>query len=198
MYYDTVSTHSRPKAAAPRFHQNLCLDMVSTHSRPKAAALIRILLSVFCKRFNTQPPEGGCVMRRLICKRCGRFNTQPPEGGCAKGVGENSGCLVSTHSRPKAAACEKCLRWRWIISFNTQPPEGGCSPDVMAESWLYCFNTQPPEGGCAACSLVRSLGALFQHTAARRRLLPLAKRLPIQALKPVIRQRCRKRQWGQV
>ena len=78
--------------------------------------------------------------------------------------------MVSTHSRPKAAAA-KCspnpiplslfqhtaARRRLPATtqecscragFNTQPPEGGC--------WQFCpgpasgqgFNTQPPEGGC--------------------------------------------------
>ena len=34
--------------------------------------------------------------------------------------------LVSTHSRPKAAACDRIEKAWGIHSFNTQPPEGGC------------------------------------------------------------------------
>ena len=34
---------------------------------------------------------------------------------------------VSTHSRPKAAAYQKCPDNSRTHSFNTQPPEGGCS-----------------------------------------------------------------------
>ena len=33
-----------------------------------------------------------------------------------------------------------------------------------------CFNTQPPEGGCLTHNIDSSMEALFQHTAARRRL----------------------------
>ncbi|EGV37192.1 hypothetical protein l11_12950 [Neisseria weaveri LMG 5135] len=33
------------------------------------------------------------------------------------------------------------------------------------------FNTQPPEGGCIAVGLASEAFMLFQHTAARRRLL---------------------------
>ena len=34
-----------------------------------------------------------------------------------------------------------------------------------------CFNTQPPEGGCPTRVQMRWVGSVFQHTAARRRLL---------------------------
>ena len=77
--------------------------------------------------FNTQPPEGGCQPCSLICSSSDCFNTQPPEGGCTKtyaaraerrmfqhtaarrrlhgaGIVRREGALVSTHSRPKAAA----------------------------------------------------------------------------------------------
>ena len=34
--------------------------------------------------------------------------------------------IVSTHSRPKAAAHYQYGLSRWFFCFNTQPPEGGC------------------------------------------------------------------------
>ena len=124
---DTVSTHSRPKAAGShkqhrrqptRLFQHTAarrrLDSenafgegefgVSTHSRPKAAG------AAWCS-FN---------------RRTGSFNTQPPEGGWVEKYKGIPPYKVSTHSRPKAAGpwigvwprcCCKC--------FNTQPPEGG-------------------------------------------------------------------------
>ena len=56
---------------------------------------------------------------------------------------------VSTHSRPKAAG----------------------AVNVFAVILSPCFNTQPPEGGwrCFISSLTDV--TLFQHTAARRRLV---------------------------
>ena len=79
--------------------------------------------------------------------------------------------LVSTHSRPKAAAIQNFPQLQAIYGFNTQPPEGGCPvnpyrgelnfsvsthsrPKAAASHLarlalhLSCFNTQPPEGGC--------------------------------------------------
>ena len=77
------------------------------------------------------------------------FNTQPPEGGCAANAPGFKAGIVSTHSRPKAAA------W-W----------GGLAPAPLPTG----FNTQPPEGGCMPGDSVMFVDARFQHTAARRRL----------------------------
>ena len=79
--------------------------------------------------------------------------------------------VVSTHSRPKAAANVKSITIRKWPGFNTQPPEGGClcfhrlqvstllfqhtaarrrlpKRNSGADDGTRCFNTQPPEGGC--------------------------------------------------
>ena len=56
-------------------------------------------------RFNTQPPEGGCHARHQLQHGAHQgFNTQPPEGGCHRGIALRLVSVVSTHSRPKAAA----------------------------------------------------------------------------------------------
>ena len=77
--------------------------------------------------------------------------------------------------------------------FNTQPPEGGWKFPVVSLSCTLSFNTQPPEDGwnghvyrqfekvgvsthsrpkTAGLLLERfSCGRMFQHTAARRRLV---------------------------
>ena len=146
--------------------------------------------------FNTQPPEGGCTGKtpKQRSKRC--FNTQPPEGGCptlrlmgqglvrfqhtaarrrlpANGGTDYAIKMVSTHSRPKAAARRPNRIAFKHDRFNTQPPEGGCMSffvvivfylvfqhtaarrrlPAATQGFLHyiaCFNTQPPEGGCAA------------------------------------------------
>ena len=57
---------------------------VSTHSRPKAAAGACPPARCPAPCFNTQPPEGGCQPLG-VCASARRhgFNTPPPEGGCA-------------------------------------------------------------------------------------------------------------------
>ena len=55
----TVSTHSRPKAAGGAFETLTTAGSVSTHSRPKAAGLSIIPDAMRRFGFNTQPPEGG-------------------------------------------------------------------------------------------------------------------------------------------
>ena len=81
-----------------------CCTSVSTHSRPKAAAnqVLNQALKTAC--FNTQPPEGGCRGREPCSGKKGGFNTQPPEGGCDHSSLRGAHFFVSTHSRPKAAA----------------------------------------------------------------------------------------------
>ena len=77
------------------------------------------------------------------------FNTQPPEGGCGRRADEiNDHEFVSTHSRPKAAA----------YTF-----EGGG----------HFFSVSTHSRPKAAAQLQGGLpvrDAVFQHTAARRRL----------------------------
>ena len=99
--------------------------------------------------FNTQPPEGGCAHRRMCRKTEWLFQhtaarRRLPE--IALFVKDNrlfqhtaarrrlpkerlgGVCVenVSTHSRPKAAACFRGHANFGKSCFNTQPPEGGC------------------------------------------------------------------------
>ena len=120
--------------------------------------------------FNTQPPEGGWSAQTFFPAAYFCFNTQPPEGGWRHPIG---------HRRRRRG-------------FNTQPPEGDCWSWAKKSLLLFCFNTQPPEGDCgyggvvppvrrvsthsrpkatAVRAVVRGMVVLFQHTAARRRLL---------------------------
>ena len=56
-------------------------------------------------------------------------------------------CIVSTHSRLKAAGWILSMRTEKDTSFNTQPPEGGWAILPITKCCMICFNTQPPEGG---------------------------------------------------
>ena len=64
-------------------------------------------------------------------------------------LGFVEGCSVSTHSRPKAAG----------------------NIDDCGFSITNGFNTQPPEGGWPLTNSTARVPVLFQHTAARRRLV---------------------------
>ena len=60
---------------------------------------------------------------------------------------------------------------RLIICFNTQPPEGGWVAGRHKIAETHSFNTQPPEGGWASMPICSAMSSMFQHTAARRRLV---------------------------
>ncbi len=145
-----VSTHSRPKAAGPCAFQTTNNDLMFQHT----AARRRLecpqrQLRKFPLRFNTQPPEGGWIRQTpQTCLMFG-FNTQPPEGGWP--------FLPTYHKR--------------VSCFNTQPPEGGWRCARRGGNLYGRFNTQPPEGGWTNSPPISSNAELFQHTAARRRLV---------------------------
>ena len=125
-------------------------ERVSTHSRPKAAAASWYWSSWPTKRFNSQPPEGGCLKLCVPFVPSPGFNSQPPEGGCQRASASSPHLrrfqltaarrrlrfaqhicagpfVVSTHSRPKAAASFTGRAELASQRFNSQPPEGGCS-----------------------------------------------------------------------
>ena len=122
---------------------------VSTHSRPKAAAITAANSAGARRRFNSQPPEGGCIASTSVILRVSMFQLTAARRrlllNCSDGGME---MIVSTHSRPKAAAHDNLLSKHIADGFNSQPPEGGCSvlPPALAAS------------------------VPFQLTAARRRL----------------------------
>ena len=77
------------------------------------------------------------------------FNTQPPEGGCIYSLAMYSiNNIVSTHSRPKAAAND-----RETVANDREFQHTAARRRLLSKSTdgiaiTICFNTQPPEGGC--------------------------------------------------
>ena len=122
--------------------------------------------------FNTQPPEGGWLISSTVHRGVFGFQHTAARrrlGTTKRLVAED--ISVSTHSRPKAAGRKKKLAIEKNRGFNTQPPEGGWFPSKCSGSDGCCFNTQPPEGGWVEKCLPGEWVSLFQHTAARRRLV---------------------------
>ena len=127
--------------------QNLPSHTVSTHSRPKAAE-IRFAFFKFPTEF-----QHTAARRRLPGRPRGRLDTRAFQHTAARrrlkellgtdnlhGVFQHTAArrrlplrggvmyanvMVSTHSRPKAAANLNCCVIFYSFSFNTQPPEGG-------------------------------------------------------------------------
>ena len=142
--------------------------------------------------FNTQPPEGGCLKyltdnnsewafqhtaaRRRLLRHwmpptpLHRFNTQPPEGGCPDGLFIKLTSDVSTHSRPKAAAVILAIwRCRLDVSTHSRPKAAAAWDAAKTRQEVVSTHSRPK---AAAMSYTDALLAtLFQHTAARRRLL---------------------------
>ena len=167
---NSVSTHSRPKAAETTLQTAMMAFTVSTHSRPKAAGNRRRTLARTVARFNTQPPEGGCCWRAGVYSLHSSFNTQPPEGGWQQQIYQCRPCLVSTHSRPKAAGqflkalyrCYKC------VSTHSRPKAAAKIKDIGKQTCLFQHTAARRRLGIHKIPIRHDLK--FQHTAARRRL----------------------------
>ena len=145
--------------------------MVSTHSRPKAAGSGGHLYGKVVDSFNTQPPEGGwpafptsvlptwsfqhtAARRRLESTSpssmvpCIVSTHSRPKAAGRVGSKDATKALVSTHSRPKAAgsnafSIDCCIS----VSTHSRPKAAGPKDGCVGYSDTVCFNTQPPEGG---------------------------------------------------
>ena len=115
---------------------------VSTHSRPKAAATPpKYFLSDRAHGFNTQPPEGGCLCAQPAQITAACFNTQPPEGGCQEN-GANLWAASCFNTQPPEGGCGNGGKFLVSINgFNTQPPEGGCPCTTLSPQLLLHVST---------------------------------------------------------
>ena len=121
---------------------------VSTHSRPKAA--------------GSKPDS---VTFWMYC-----FNTQPPEGGWENSWMEVYGAKVSTHSRPKAAGFRITMANLISgVSTHSRPKAAGCHSMDAIHPYHVSTHSRPKAAGADSLDIVFS-DAMFQHTAARRRL----------------------------
>ena len=99
------------------------------------------------------------------------FNTQPPEGGWFQTPKILIHKKVSTHSRPKAAGQPRNHALPVVrVSTHSRPKAAGF-PRRTKNGTRPCFNTQPPEGGWFDQHRFTLTTVMFQHTAARRRLV---------------------------
>ena len=76
----------------------------------------------------------------------GRFNTQPPEGGCEDDRGDRRPPLVSTHSRPKAAApyaALACLPDENNVSTHSRPKAAAFNPNKQIKKARVSTHSRP-------------------------------------------------------
>ena len=101
----TVSTHSRPKAAACCFARQYGRDhIVSTHSRPKAAADGRVYQPAH-RAVSTHSRPKAAAFEKLLAQAETMVSTHSrPKAAAFDLIAGVFAVKVSTHSRPKAAA----------------------------------------------------------------------------------------------
>ena len=142
-------TAARRRLGTVSSHTPSSQSFQHTAARRRLGASLATCIRLLQVSTHSRPKAAGFHRQDCISAFKG-FNTQPPEGGWDGKFFKHLINKVSTHSRPKAAGPRAAGQNRRRISFNTQPPEGG---------WWQ---------GCSGCRLSYE----FQHTAARRRLVP--------------------------
>ena len=167
-------------------------DTVSTHSRPKAAGIQTVQRPLRHVRFNTQPPEGGWLElhnRDIVIphvsthsrpKAAGRRGKHWTSGSkfqhtaARRRLGDRRLGVVSLlwfqHTAARRRLGFLIVICGMMIGFQHTAARRRLAPVVGVSSPEHCFNTQPPEGGWQYQQLQQQYQQLFQHTAARRRL----------------------------
>ena len=145
---NTVSTHSRPKAAGFCAINMINIPRVSTHSRPKAAGQGLWQSIPKDNGFNTQPPEGGWQMTWNSRVRICRFQHTAARRRLDNALKTALSFYdVSTHSRPKAAGYSMRQYYKKdLVSTHSRPKAAGTANNAPLMP-IAGFNTQPPEGG---------------------------------------------------
>ena len=113
------------------------LETVSTHSRPKAAGSGVSFLYQDTLCFNTQPPEGGWIFQTKVPSNFQNVSTHSRP----KAAGEANAARLATDKMFQHTAARRRLgetnRSRpKLRRFNTQPPEGGWLPQ---DDFLICL-----------------------------------------------------------
>ena len=105
------------------------------------------------------------------------FNTQPPEGGCARSCKSGLSALFQ-HTAARRRLATRTPRLGNRVCFNTQPPEGGCY-NVGHSKPRERVSTHSRPKAAAPVNRPNTSASMFQHTAARRRLLRAVPKRPI-------------------
>ena len=149
-WFETVSTHSRPKAAAGNRRINRRIKKVSTHSRPKAAAPFYGCQIYLCFQFQHTAARRRLQLSDIKIDAVEIVSTHSrPKAAASEEVNAWAVMDVSTHSRPKAAARFAVNRVRNCpVSTHSRPKAAAFRLSTCRAVLAHCFNTQPPEGGC--------------------------------------------------
>ncbi len=166
-----VSTHSRPKAAAAGLLRLYEVKGVSTHSRPKAAGHIRPLIRKLQARFQHTAARRRLRLPKHDQSHSLGFNTQPPEGGWYEQLKTQKTAQKFQHTAARRRLCTVALLPSAVDCFNTQPPEGGWGLPVDVIT-LDAVSTHSRPKAAEPSWFTTTFTSVFQHTAARRRLLP--------------------------
>ena len=122
-------------------------------------------------RFNTQPPEGGWAQHTPPTKWAWTFQHTAARRRLAQDrEKQHIRDIVSTHSRPKAAGESNGEEnGSGEVSTHSRPKAAGYHYSENADTYLVSTHSRPKAAGKAGFEQLKSW--LFQHTAARRRLV---------------------------
>ncbi len=165
-----VSTHSRPKAAGGG-KREVSRGLPFQHTAARRRLWTRPTKAWWRPRFqHTAARRRLLVSQNIQSSQQVSTHSRPKAAEPAR-IAPRQELAVSTHSRPKAAARGASSRAQRCC-FNTQPPEGGwrvLHNHLMGE--LVVSTHSRPKAAVKEASDGEQRIVLFQHTAARRRLV---------------------------
>ena len=151
-------------------HFTRVATMVSTHSRPKAAGGDDADFSKRPDKFQHTAARRRLVAELIIAKNRDGVSTHSRPKAAGKLFLAFAQCfIVSTHSRPKAAGNKKARRQlKLFVSTHSRPKAAGVSSCCFLSLLDVSTHSRPKAAG--HCPSSAGQPAVFQHTAARRRL----------------------------
>ena len=151
-------------------HFTRVATMVSTHSRPKAAGGDDADFSKRPDKFQHTAARRRLVAELIIAKNRDGVSTHSRPKAAGKLFLAFAQCfIVSTHSRPKAAGVSSCCFLSLLdVSTHSRPKAAGHCPSSAGQPAVFQHTAARRRLGNKPLAFL--LDIAFQHTAARRRL----------------------------
>ena len=166
----TVSTHSRPKAAGKAASMVGVSGIVSTHSRPKAAGLLNVYYNPdIGVSTHSRPKAAGYLFYNITPQRVFQHTAARRRLARCFEIQGNILKFQHTAARRRLVAGDGDVELLAVVSTHSRPKAAGFQSLTRLKARGVSTHSRPKAAG--AMMVFKTVNAMFQHTAARRRLV---------------------------